>query len=96
MFVIEKFLKMIMKKDKNDWQIVKYPPSVAKKLGFIPLKIVPLIIIITLEGIIIVNISKFDIFRNDITQILITIFYFYLICKTVVNYVKFQKNRQRV
>lgn len=44
--MIEKFLKMIMKKDKNDWQIVKYPPSVAKKLGFIPLKIVPLIIII--------------------------------------------------
>lgn len=38
MFVIEKFLKMIMKKDKNDWQIVKYPPSVAKKAWFYTFK----------------------------------------------------------
>ncbi|WP_349398837.1 FtsK/SpoIIIE domain-containing protein [Clostridium perfringens] len=90
---IENFFRMIMKKDKNGWQTVKYPPPVSKKFGFIPLKIVLLIIII-LESIIIVNISEVNIFKNNITQILITIFYFYLIYKTIVHYMRFQKNRQ--
>ncbi|MBI6053431.1 DNA translocase FtsK [Clostridium perfringens] len=85
---------MIMKKDTNGWQTVKYPPPVSKKFGFIPLKIVSLIIIIILESIIIVNISEINIFKNNITQILITIFYFYLIYKTIVHYMRFQKNRQ--
>lgn len=83
-----------MKKDKNGWQTVKYPPPFKKVFGFIPLKIVLLIIIIILESIIIVNISEIDIFKNNITQILITIFYFYLIYKTIVYYRRFQKNRQ--
>ncbi|MBI6037063.1 DNA translocase FtsK [Clostridium perfringens] len=83
-----------MKKDTNGWQTVKYPPPVSKKFGFIPLKIVSLIIIIILESIIIVNISEINIFKNNITQILITIFYFYLIYKTIVHYMRFQKNRQ--
>ncbi|HAT4272778.1 TPA: DNA translocase FtsK [Clostridium perfringens] len=85
---------MIMKKDTNGWQTVKYPPPVSKKFGFIPLKIVLLIIIIILESIIIVNISEINIFKNNLTQILITIFYFYLIYKTIVHYMRFQKNRQ--
>lgn len=92
--MIENFFRMIMKKDTNGWQTVKYPPSVSKKFGFIPLKIVLLIIIIILESIIIVNISEINIFKNNITQILITIFYFYLIYKTIVHYMRFQKNRQ--
>ncbi|NGT90442.1 DNA translocase FtsK [Clostridium perfringens] len=84
-----------MKKDKNGWKPVIYPPPISKRFfGFIPLKIVLLIIIIILESIIIVNISEIDIFRNNITQILITIFYFYLIYKTIVHYMRFQKNRQ--
>lgn len=92
---IENFFRMIMKKDTNGWQTVKYPPPVSKKFGFIPLKIVSLIIIIIiLESIIIVNISEINIFKNNITQILITIFYFYLIYKTIVHYMRFQKNRQ--
>ncbi|WP_415319515.1 FtsK/SpoIIIE domain-containing protein [Clostridium perfringens] len=91
---IENFFRMIMKKDTNGWQTVKYPPPVSKKFGFIPLKIVLLIIIIILESIIIVNISEIYIFKNNITQILITIFYFYLIYKTIVHYMRFQKNRQ--
>ncbi|HFD2054902.1 TPA: FtsK/SpoIIIE domain-containing protein [Clostridium perfringens] len=92
--MIENFFRMIMKKDTNGWQNVKYPPPVSKKFGFIPLKIVSLIIIIILESIIIVNISEINIFKNKITQILITIFYFYLIYKTIVHYMRFQKNRQ--
>lgn len=95
--MIEKILKMIMKKDKNKgWEPIVYPSPLSKKLfGFIPLKIVLLIIIIILESIIIVNISEIDIFRNNIIQILITIFYFYLIYKTIKAYYrKFQKNRQ--
>ncbi|HFD2083287.1 FtsK/SpoIIIE domain-containing protein [Clostridium perfringens] len=94
--MVENFIRrMIMKKDKNGWQTVKYPPTLSKKVfGFIPLKIVLLIIIISLESIIIVNISEIDIFKNNITQILITIFYFYLIYKTIVYYRRFQKNRQ--
>ncbi|MDK7629124.1 MULTISPECIES: FtsK/SpoIIIE domain-containing protein [Clostridium] len=92
--MIENFFRMIMKKDTNGWQTVKYPPPVSKKFGFIPLKIVSLIIIIILESIIIVNISEINIFKNNITQILITIFYFYLIYKTIVHYMRFQKNRQ--
>lgn len=93
--MIENFFRMIMKKDKNGWQTVKYPPPISKKVfGFIPLKIILLIIIIILESIIIVNISEIDIFRNNITQILITIFYFYVIYKTIVYYRRFQKNRQ--
>ena len=91
---IENFFRMIMKKDTNVWQTVKYPPPVSKKFGFIPLKIVLLIIIIILESIIIVNISEINIFKNNLTQILITIFYFYLIYKTIVHYMRFQKNRQ--
>ena len=85
-----------MKKDKNNgWEPIVYPPPLSKKLfGFIPLKIVLLIIIIILESIIIVKISEIDIFKNNITQILITIFYFYLIYKTIVHYMRFQKNRQ--
>lgn len=92
--MIENFFRMIMKKDTNGWQTIKYPSSVSKKFGFIPLKIVLLIIIIILESIIIVNISEINIFKNNITQILITIFYFYLIYKTIVHYMRFQKNRQ--
>lgn len=92
--MIENFFRIIMKKDTNGWQTVKYPPPVSKKFGFIPLKIVSLIIIIILESIIIVNISEINIFKNNITQILITIFYFYLIYKTIVHYMRFQKNRQ--
>lgn len=93
--MIENFLRMIMKKDKNSWQTVKYPPPISKKVfGFISFKIILIIIIIILESIIIVNISEIDIFRNNITQILITIFYFYLIYKTIVYYRRFQKNRQ--
>lgn len=93
--MIEDFFRKIMKKDKNGWKPVIYPPPISKRfLGFISLKIVLLIIIIILESIIIVNISEIDIFRNNITQILITIFYFYLIYKTIVHYMRFQKNRQ--
>lgn len=93
--MIENFFRVIMKKDKNGWKPVIYPPPISKRFfGFIPLKIVLLIIIIILESIIIVNISEIDIFRNNITQILITIFYFYLIYKTIVHYMRFQKNRQ--
>ncbi|MGM8315219.1 FtsK/SpoIIIE domain-containing protein [Clostridium perfringens] len=92
--MVENFFRMIMKKDTNGWQTVKYPPPVSKKFGFIPLKIVSLIIIIILESIIIVNISEINIFKNNITQILITILYFYLIYKTIVHYMRFQKNRQ--
>lgn len=93
--MIEKFFRVIMKKDKNGWKPVIYPPPISKRFfGFIPLKIVLLIIIIILESIIIVNISEFNIFKNNITQILITIFYFYLIYKTIVHYMRFQKNRQ--
>ncbi|MGU8472125.1 FtsK/SpoIIIE domain-containing protein [Clostridium perfringens] len=93
--MIENFFRVIMKKDKNGWKPVIYPPPISKRFfGFIPLKIVLLIIIIILESIIIVNISEFNIFKNNITQILITIFYFYLIYKTIVHYMRFQKNRQ--
>lgn len=93
--MIEKFFRVIMKKDKNGWKPVIYPPPISKRFfGFISLKIVLLIIIIILESIIIVNISEFNIFKNNITQILITIFYFYLIYKTIVHYMRFQKNRQ--
>lgn len=96
--MIENFFRMIMKEDKNNgWEPIVYPPPLSKKLfGFIPLKIVLLIIIIIiLESIIIVNISEIDIFRNNIIQILITVFYFYLIYKTIKTYYrKFQKNRQ--
>lgn len=95
--MIENFFRMIMKEDKNNgWEPIVYPPPLSKKLfGFIPLKIVLLIIIIILESIIIVNISEIDIFRNNIIQILITVFYFYLIYKTIKAYYrKFQKNRQ--
>lgn len=93
--MIENFFRVIMKKDKNGWKPVIYPSPISKRFfGFIPLKIVLLIIIIILESIIIVNISEFNIFKNNITQILITIFYFYLIYKTIVHYMRFQKNRQ--
>lgn len=93
--MIEKIFRVIMKKDKNGWKPVIYPPPISKRFfGFISLKIVLLIIIIILESIIIVNISEFNIFKNNITQILITIFYFYLIYKTIVHYMRFQKNRQ--
>lgn len=87
--MIENFFRMIMKEDKNNgWEPIVYPPPLSKKLfGFIPLKIVLLIIIIIiLESIIIVNISEIDIFRNNIIQILITVFYFYLIYKTIKAY----------
>lgn len=93
--MIENFIRMMLKKDKKGWKSIVYPPPLPKKLfGFMSLKIVLLIIIIILESIIIVNISEIDIFRNNITQILITIFYFYLIYKTIVHYMRFQKNRQ--
>lgn len=94
--MIEKFFRLIIKKDKNSaFNPVIYPPPISKRLfGFISLKIVLLIIIIILESIIIVNISEIDIFKNNITQILIIILYFYLIYKTIVHYTRFQKNRQ--
>ncbi|WP_338729368.1 hypothetical protein [Clostridium perfringens] len=66
--MIENFFRVIMKKDKNGWKPVIYPPPISKRFfGFIPLKIVLLIIIIILESIIIVNISEFNIFKNNIT-----------------------------
>lgn len=90
----DSFLR-IMRKDKNDWQKVKYPPPLSKKLfGFIPLRIVLLLTIIILESIIIVNISETVLFKNNIGQILITILFFYVIYKTIIYYKRFKRMKQ--
>ena len=92
--MIEKFLSLIKKKDKNDWQKVEYPPTLSiKLLGFIPLRILLLISLIFLEIIITVNIS--DKIHSNIGQIILTIIFFYVIYKTIIVYYKrFQGMKQ--
>ena len=51
--MIEKFLSLIKKEEKNDWQKVEYPPTLSiKLLGFMPLRILLLIVLIFLQIII--------------------------------------------
>ncbi|WP_152908881.1 FtsK/SpoIIIE domain-containing protein [Clostridium sp. L74] len=91
--MIENFLRMIMKKDKNDWQKVKYPPPLSIKLfGFIPIRTLLIITLILLEVIIIVNIS--DKIHSNIGQILLTIIFFYVIYKTIIYYRRFRRVKQ--
>ena len=91
--MIEQFLRLIKKKDKNDWQKVEYPSTLSiKLLGFIPLRILLLISLIFLEIIITVNIS--DKIHSNIGQIILTIIFFYVIYKTIVYYKMFQGMKQ--
>lgn len=94
--MIKKFLSLIKDKNKkNSWKKVQYPNPVPFELfGFIPLRIVLLLIIIILENIIIINISQTVLFRNSIAQILITLFYIYIIYKTFTYYKEFQLMNQ--
>lgn len=91
--MIESFFRMIRKKDKNDWQKVKYPSSLSIKLfGFIPVRILLIIALIFLEVIVTVNIS--DKVHSTIGQLLITIIFFYVIYKTIIYYRRFQQMKQ--
>ena len=91
--MIEKFSGIIMKKDKEGWQTVKYPPPLSKKvLGFIPIRILLLISIICLEAIITANIS--DKIHSNIGQIIITIIFIYVIYKTIIYYKRFKAMKQ--
>jgi hypothetical protein len=57
--MIESFFRMIRKKNKNDWQKVKYPAPLSIKLfGFMPVRTLSIIALILLEVIISVNVSK--------------------------------------
>lgn len=90
---IENFFRMIMKKDKNGWKPVIYPSPVSKRLfGFIPIKLILLVGILFSELILVTYIS--DRVHNSIGQILLLIILIYLFYKTIVHYMKFQKNRQ--
>lgn len=91
--MIKSFFRMIRKKDKNDWQKVKYPPPLSIKLfGFIPIRLLLLIILIFLEVIITTNIS--DKIHSNMGQIIITIIFFYVIYKTIIYYRRFQRMKQ--
>lgn len=91
--MIENFFRMIMKKDKEGWQTVKYPPPLSKKVfGFIPIRIILLISIICLEAIITANIS--DKIHSNIGQIIITMIFIYIIYKTIIYYKKFKAMKQ--
>lgn len=90
---IENFFRMIIKKDKNGWKPVIYPSPVSKRLfGFIPIKLILLVGILFSELILVTYIS--DRVHNSIGQILLLIILIYLFYKTIVHYMKFQKNRQ--
>lgn len=91
--MIKRFLSLIKKEDKNDWQKVEYPPTLSiKLLGFMPLRILLLIVLIFLQIIITVNIS--DNIHSNIGQIILTIIFFYMIYKTIVYYKRFQGMKQ--
>ncbi|MFY8240808.1 FtsK/SpoIIIE domain-containing protein [Clostridium perfringens] len=91
--MIEKILRIIKKKDINGWQTIKYPPPVSKRLfGFIPIKLILLVGILFSELILVTYIS--DRVHNSIGQILLLIMLIYLFYKTIVHYMRFQKNRQ--
>ncbi len=90
---IENFFRMIMKKDENGWKPVIYPSPVSKRLfGFIPIKLILLVGILFSELILVTYIS--DRVHNSIGQILLLVILIYLFYKTIVHYMKFQKNRQ--
>lgn len=91
--MIEKFLSLIKKEEKNDWQKVEYPPTLSiKLLGFMPLRILLLIILIFLQIIITVNIS--DNIHSNIGQIILTIISFCVIYKTIFYYKRFRGMKQ--
>ncbi|WP_139321042.1 FtsK/SpoIIIE domain-containing protein [Clostridium perfringens] len=93
--MIENFFRMIMKKERNNWKKVPYPiSSLSIKLFGIPLRIILLIIIISLECIIISCISETILFRNTIGQILITIIFFFIIYQTIMYYKRFIRMKQ--
>ena len=92
--MIEKFLSLIKKEEKNDWQKVEYPPTLSiKLLGFMPLRILLLIVLIFLQIIITVNISD-NYIHSNIGQIILTIISFCVIYKTIFYYKRFRGMKQ--
>lgn len=92
--MIEKFLSLIKKEEKNDWQKVEYPPSLSiKLLGLMPLRILLLIVLIFLQIIITVNISD-NYIHSNIGQIILIITFFYVIYKTIFYYKRFRGMKQ--
>lgn len=92
--MIEKFLSLIKKEEKNDWQKVEYPPTLSiKLLGFMPLRILLLIVLIFLQIIITVNISD-NYINSNIGQIILIIIFFYVIYKTIFYYKRFRGMKQ--
>lgn len=92
--MIEKFLSLIKKEEKNDWQKVEYPPTLSiKLLGFMPLRILLLIVLIFLQIIITVNISD-NYIHSNIGQIILIIIFFYVIYKTIFYYKRFRGMKQ--
>lgn len=90
--MIEFFLSLIKKRDRKDWQKVKYPSSSIKLFGFMPVRILLIIALIFLEVIIAVNIS--DKVHSNIGQLLITITFFYILFKTIIYYKRFRRMKQ--
>ncbi|WP_242959710.1 FtsK/SpoIIIE domain-containing protein [Clostridium paraputrificum] len=92
--MIEKFLSLIKKEEKNDWQKVEYPPTLSiKLLGLMPLRILLLIVLIFLQIIITVNISD-NYIHSNIGQIILIITFFYVIYKTIFYYKRFRGMKQ--
>lgn len=92
--MIEKFLSLIKKEEKNDWQKVEYPPTLSiKLLGFMPLRILLLIVLIFLQIIITVNISD-NYIHSNIGQVILIIIFFYVIYKTIFYYKRFRGMKQ--
>lgn len=93
--VIKRALSMIKKKDSNyAWRQIEYPSNSLswKLLGFIPVRIILLIIIILIELFSIMYLSEK--FHGFIVQILFLVIFFYAPYKTISNYRSFQKKKQ--
>lgn len=103
--MIEVILKAIKNKDNSDWSTVEYPYSVSKKiLGLIPLRLLCLFVILYLETIIVVFISRINIdFKNIIFhtlfnfifQVLLLIFLIFIFIKTIIYYRRYFSSKQQ-
>lgn len=89
---MEKFLSMIRKKGNSEaWKQIVYPPNsftLPKMVGFIPVRIIFLVIIILTEIFLVTFISEKQIFRHDVIQILFLFLLAYILFLTIKYYKK--------
>lgn len=86
---------IIKKKDSNGWTPINYPPkSLYKLFGFLPIRILVLLIILISEIFIIGAISEQEFFRKTFFQLIFLFLTLYCPIKTILYYKKIIRIKQ--